>query len=205
MNAAIILLITLGGYFFAYFIYGKYLRDKIFKLDPRNETPAHVHEDGIDYVPTRRSILFGHHFATIAGLGPILGPAIGVIWGWLPALLWVFFGSIFLGAVHDFSILAVSLKNQGKFIGEVAEEIVGKRIKSILQVIIFFMLALAMGVFVLTITILFKMYPEGIIPTFGLIAIALVIGTALNRYNTSFYNNYNYWFDFYDRRSISWN
>ncbi|MBL7136865.1 MAG: carbon starvation protein A [Candidatus Marinimicrobia bacterium] len=186
MNAAIILLITLGGYFFAYFIYGKYLRDKIFKLDPRNETPAHVHEDGIDYVPARRSVLFGHHFATIAGLGPILGPAIGVIWGWLPALLWVFFGSIFLGAVHDFSILAVSLKNQGKFIGEVAEEIVGKRIKSILQVIIFFMLALAMGVFVLTITILFKMYPEGIIPTFGLIAIALVIGTALNRYHTPF-------------------
>ncbi|MCK4295455.1 MAG: carbon starvation protein A [Candidatus Marinimicrobia bacterium] len=186
MNAAVILLITVVGYILAYFIYGKYLRDKIFKLDPKNQTPAHLYEDGVDYVPARRSILFGHHFATIAGLGPILGPAIGVIWGWLPAFIWVFFGSIFLGAVHDFSILAVSLKNQGKFIGEVAGEIVGKRIKIILQVIIFFMLALAMGVFVLTITILFKMYPQGIIPTFGLIAIALVIGTALNRYNTPF-------------------
>ncbi|MCK4445791.1 MAG: carbon starvation protein A [Candidatus Marinimicrobia bacterium] len=186
MNAAVILLITVVGYILAYFIYGKYLRDKIFKLDPKNQTPAHLYEDGVDYVPARRSILFGHHFATIAGLGPILGPAIGVIWGWLPAFIWVFFGSMFLGAVHDFSILAVSLKNQGKFIGEVAGEIVGKRIKIILQVIIFFMLALAMGVFVLTITILFKMYPQGIIPTFGLIAIALVIGTALNRYNTPF-------------------
>jgi len=186
MNAVIILLITTGGYFFAYFIYGKFLRDRIFKLDPRNQTPAHLYQDGVDYVPARRSILFGHHFATIAGLGPILGPAIGVIWGWLPAFLWVFFGSMFLGAVHDFSILAVSLKNQGKFIGEVAEEIIGKRVKSILQVIIFFMLALAMGVFVLTITILFKMYPQGIIPTFGLIAIALVIGTLLNKYNTPF-------------------
>lgn len=186
MNATVILLITVVGYILAYFIYGKYLRDKIFKLDPKNQTPAHLYEDGVDYVPARRSILFGHHFATIAGLGPILGPAIGVIWGWLPAFIWVFFGSMFLGAVHDFSILAVSLKNQGKFIGEVAGEIVGKRIKIILQVIIFFMLALAMGVFVLTITILFKMYPQGIIPTFGLIAIALVIGTALNRYNTPF-------------------
>jgi len=181
LNSLIILSVTLGGYVLAYFIYGKYLRDKVFQLDPEHNTPAHELQDGVDYYPARKSVLFGHHFATIAGLGPILGPAIGVIWGWLPAFLWVLFGSIFLGAVHDFSILAVSLKHRGKFIGEVAEEIVGKRVKQILQILVFFLLSLSMGVFVLTISILFKMYPQGIIPTFGLIGIAAILGIGVNK------------------------
>lgn len=186
MNALVILLVTVGGYLCAYFVYARYLRDKVFQLDPGRPTPSHVYNDGVDYYPARRSVLFGHHFATIAGLGPILGPAIGVIWGWLPAFLWVFLGSIFLGAVHDFSVLAVSLKKQGKFIGEVAEEIAGKRIKQLLQIIVFFMLSLAMGVFVLTISILFRMYPEGIIPTFGLILIAVLLGWGINRIGLPF-------------------
>lgn len=186
MNSVVILLITVIGYLLAYFIYGRYLRDKIFGLDPAKRTPAHELQDNVDYFPARKSVLFGHHFATIAGLGPILGPAIGVIWGWLPAFLWVFFGSIFLGAVHDFSILAVSLKHRGKFIGEIAEEIAGKRVKQLLQALIFFMLALSMGVFVLTITILFEMYPAGIIPTFGLIIIAMMLGISVTKLHLPF-------------------
>ena len=91
----------------AYVIYGRFLARRIFQLDDSRPTPAHTSEDGVDYVPTKTPVLFGHHFASIAGLGPILGPAIAVIWGWLPAVIWVVLGSIFIGAVHDLGALAV--------------------------------------------------------------------------------------------------
>jgi len=183
MNATILLLLALCGFFLSYKFYATFLQDKIFKLETNLITPAHQINDGLDYVPTRKSILFGHHFATIAGLGPILGPAIGVIWGWLPAFLWIVFGSIFLGAVHDFSILIVSLKNKGLYIGELAEKFIGKRVKIIFQVLVFFMLSLAMGVFVLIIAILFNMYKEAVIPTLSLIFIAIIIGILFRKYN----------------------
>lgn len=183
MNSALLLLLTGGGFFSAYFIYGKYIRTRIFALDPDLPTPAHVRNDGIDYVPANRYVLFGHHFASIAGLGPILGPAIAVIWGWLPAFLWVLFGSIFLGAVHDFSALAISLKNNGRSIGEITEQLVGPRVKIIFLLLIFFLLALAMGVFVIVITQVFIMYPQGVLPTLALIVIAMFIGYGIYRYN----------------------
>ncbi len=183
MNSALLLLLTGGGFFSAYFLYGKYIRTRIFALDPDLPTPAHTKTDGVDYVPANRYVLFGHHFASIAGLGPILGPAIAVVWGWLPAFLWVFFGSIFLGAVHDFSALAISLKNDGKSIGEITEQLVGPRVKVIFQLLIFFLLALAMGVFVIVITQVFLMYPQGVLPTISLIFIAMLIGCAIYRYN----------------------
>ncbi|MFH1852020.1 MAG: carbon starvation protein A [Candidatus Neomarinimicrobiota bacterium] len=182
MNSAVLLLLSGLGFISAYFIYGKYLRVKIYELDPRRPTPAHRFEDGVDFVPANRYVLFGHHFASIAGLGPILGPAIAVIWGWLPALLWVVFGSIFIGAVHDFSALALSLRHDGRSIGEITENLVGPRAKILFQLIIFFLLALAMGVFVLVITQVFAMYPQGIIPTLSLIVIAVFIGLAIYKY-----------------------
>jgi len=99
------LLIAIGSfilYLIAYHTYGKFLGKKIFSLDPNAEVPSVKFKDGIDYVPTKRNIIFGHHFTSIAGAGPIVGPALAVIWGWVPALLWVIFGSILIGAVHDF-------------------------------------------------------------------------------------------------------
>ena len=181
MNSIFLLLITVVGFLLAYRFYGGFLQDKIIGIDRNLVTPAHKVNDGIDYVPTKKIVLFGHHFATIAGLGPILGPAIGVIWGWVPAFLWVFFGSIFMGAVHDFGILLISMKNKGVYIGELAEKIIGKRVKIIFQFLVFFMLSLAMGVFVLIIAILFTMYPEGVIPTAGLIFIAMLVGTLMRK------------------------
>ena len=89
-------------YLIAYNTYGKWLGRKIFKLDPEAPVPSVALNDDRDYVPTKKSIIFGHHFTSIAGTGPIVGPALAVIWGWVPALLWVLFGSIFIGAVHDF-------------------------------------------------------------------------------------------------------
>jgi len=119
----------LGGYVIAYFTYGKFLGKKIFKLAADNVCPSHELEDNIDFVPTNKHILFGHHFTSIAGLGPIVGPAVAVIWGWVPAVLWVLFGSIFIGAVHDFGALVISLRHQGRSIGDLSADIINHRVR----------------------------------------------------------------------------
>ena len=129
----------LGVYLFGYRLYAKHIAHNLFELDGTRETPAHALEDGQDYVPCKRYVLFGHHFASIAGLAPMLGPAIAVMWGWVPAMIWVVLGSIFIGAVHDFSALAVSLRAKGKSIGKVAESIIGHRAKCLFHVIIIFL------------------------------------------------------------------
>ncbi len=165
-------------YLLAYQFYAKHLAYKVFRLDPSRKTPAHVMPDGIDYVPANRFVLFGHHYASIAGLAPMLGPAIAVIWGWLPALLWVVLGSLFIGAVHDFSALVVSMRNRGVSVGQVAEEIIGKRAKILFHVLIFFLIALAMGVFVHVIATLLSTdyHPESIYPSGTLMVLAVGVG-----------------------------
>lgn len=165
-------------YFVVYRFYARYLGRRIFELDPTASTPAHSMTDGVDYVPCRRSILFGHHYASIAGLAPMLGPAIAVIWGWLPGMLWVVLGTLFIGAVHDFGALVVSMRNKGLSIGKVAEDLIGHRAKSIFLLIILFLICLVMGVFVRTVAGLFtaEFYPESVFPTFFLIGVAMVIG-----------------------------
>jgi carbon starvation protein len=182
-----IALFSIAAFLLAYRLYGTFLQNQILAIDPDRVTPAHELEDGIDYVPTNKFVLFGHHFASIAGLGPILGPAIAMSWGWLPALLWVIFGSIFIGAVHDFCSLELSLRYKGRSIGDITARVIGDRARLLFLLIIFFLLALAMGVFALTIGTLFSKFldgptaqfpghPEAILPTFGLIGIAMAIG-----------------------------
>jgi carbon starvation protein len=105
MSTLLVAILSGVGFIVAYNTYGRYLGRKIFNLDPAANVPANELHDGMDFVPTRREIVFGHHFTSIAGTGPIVGPAIAVFWGWLPALLWVVFGSILIGAVHDFGAL----------------------------------------------------------------------------------------------------
>ena len=119
MDALLLLVVCGGGFLIAYHTYGRFLARKIFKLDANAQVPSREFEDGVDYVPAQKGIIFGHHFTSIAGTGPIVGPAIGIIWGWVPALLWVVLGSIFMGAVHDFGALVVSMRNDGKSISEV--------------------------------------------------------------------------------------
>ena len=165
-------------YFVVYRFYARHLGARIFQLDPTRTTPAHEMNDGVDYVPCRRSILFGHHYASIAGLAPMLGPAIAVIWGWLPGMLWVVLGTLFIGAVHDFGALVVSMRHKGLSVGKVAEDLIGKRAKSIFLLIILFLICLVMGVFVRTIAGLFTaaFYPESVFPTFFLMVVAMIIG-----------------------------
>ncbi len=184
MNALILAIISLGGFLLAYRFYATFLAEKIFALNPAARTPAHEFEDGVDHVPTLKSILFGHHFASIAGAAPIVGPAIGVIWGWLPAFLWVVFGTIFLGAVHDFGSLVISLRHQGKSIGELTENIIGTRARNLFLLIMFFLLLILIAVFALVIALMFNWYPQTVFPIACEMIIAVAVGYMVYRMKT---------------------
>ena len=178
MSPVLAALCSFVVYLLGYHLYAKHIAKNVFDLTGEIETPAHALEDGRDYVPCRRYVLFGHHYASIAGLAPMLGPALAVMWGWLPAMIWIVFGTIFIGAVHDFSALAVSLRSKGKSIGKVAEAVVGPRAKSLFHAIIMFLIALAMGVFVQVVSQLFSnsFYPEAVFPSGVLMVLALGVG-----------------------------
>ncbi len=176
MNSLIVALLSAVGFILAYRLYGRFLSRKIFDIDPSRVTPAHQFEDGVDFVPTKKSILFGHHFTSIAGCGPIVGPAIAVIWGWVPALLWVVFGSIFMGAVHDFGALVISARNNGRTIGDITGELIGQRGRRLFLVLIFFSLLIVLAVFGLIMAILFRDYPAAVLPVWIEIPIALSLG-----------------------------
>jgi carbon starvation protein len=175
--------LALAAYAIAYRFYARYLATRLFDLDDTRPTPAHRFRDDIDYVPANRYVLFGHQYASITGLSPMLGPAIAVIWGWLPATLWVVLGGVFVGAVQDFGALAVSLRARGLSIGKITENLIGVRGKTLFHIIIFFLIALAMGVFVHIIATLFspEFYPESVLPSTLLIGIALAFGIGMYR------------------------
>ncbi len=179
MNSAILALIALIGYVIAYVTYGRYIGRRILKISDKHPMPSHTLRDDVDFVPARRSIVFGHHFTTIAGLGPIVGPAIGIIWGWLPAFLWVFLGSIFMGAVHDFSTLVVSARNKGLTMGELTGKIIGPSTRYALQFIMQLLLFIVLAVFAMIVGTLFYMYPEAVIPVWLQIPIAIWLGNRL--------------------------
>jgi len=163
-------------YVIAYHTYGRYLSKKIFRLRDTRPTPARQLRDAKDFVPTRKDVLFGHHFASIAGTGPIVGPAIGVIWGWVPALVWVVLGPILIGAVHDMGALVVSIRNEGKSIGEVIGKTISPRVRRFFFVIIFFELWIVIAIFALIIALLFQMYPYAVLAIWLEIPIAVWLG-----------------------------
>ncbi|MHC5108692.1 MAG: carbon starvation CstA family protein [Planctomycetota bacterium] len=164
------------AYLIAYHTYGKWLAKKIFRLDPDALTPSREVNDGTDFVPTDREVVFGHHFTSIAGTGPIVGPAIAVFWGWLPALLWVLFGSIFIGAVHDFGALVVSMRSRGQTIGEVAGRMINPRARLLFLAILFMALTVVIGIFGLVIAVIFTVYPISVFPVWAEIPMAIVVG-----------------------------
>ncbi len=176
MSSIFLVVVMLAGFVVAYHTYGKFLGQRIFKLSENRICPAVEFQDDSDYVPTDKHILFGHHFTSIAGLGPIVGPAVALIWGWLPAMLWVFFGTIFFGAVHDFGALVVSLRHQGRSIGDLSGDIINARVRILFLLIIFFLLLIVIAVFALIIAILFSMYPQAVIPVWLEVPIALWLG-----------------------------
>ena len=178
------LFIALGSlvlYIIAYHTYGRWLARKIFKLDPNAAMPSVALNDDKDFVPTNKSVLFGHHFTSIAGTGPIVGPAIAVIWGWLPALLWVLFGSILFGAVHDFGSLVVSMRNRGQTVGDIAGRVLTPRVRILFLLILFMALTIVLAIFGLVIAVVFKSYPAAIFPCLVQIPLAMIIGIWLHR------------------------
>jgi carbon starvation protein len=176
MGALLIMVLAFVGYIIMYQLYGKFIGRKIFALSATAKAPSVEFEDGVDYVPTRKEIIFGHHFTSIAGTGPITGPAVAIIWGWLPALIWVFVGSIIMGAVHDFGALIVSMRNQGKSIAEYTSKYVNDRSKIIFFLIVFLELWIVLAVFGLVIAIVFAMFPTSVLPVWLEIPIAVYLG-----------------------------
>jgi carbon starvation protein len=176
MGALAIMVIAFAGYIIMYQLYGKFIGSKIFALSGACKTPACEYEDGIDYVPTRKEIIFGHHYTSIAGTGPIVGPAIAIIWGWVPAMIWVFVGSIVMGAVHDFGALIISMRNQGKSISEYTAKYVNNRTKIFFFLIVFLELWIVIAIFGLVIAVVFAMYPTSVLPVWLEIPIAVYLG-----------------------------
>lgn len=173
-------------YLVAYHTYGRWLGGKIFGLCAQRVVPSRELNDGVDYVPSNRSIVFGHHFTSIAGTGPIVGPAIGVIWGWVPALLWVVFGSIFVGAVHDLGSLVVSLRNRGKSVGDLAGMLVGPRVRFLFMLVLVLALTLVLAVFGLVISAVFRQFPSSIFPCLVQIPLAVFVGLWLRKSGRGF-------------------
>ena len=176
MGALAIMVVAFIGYILAYQLYGRFIGSKIFKLSAAAKTPAVELEDGIDYVPTKKEVIFGHHFTSIAGTGPIVGPAIGVIWGWVPAMIWIFAGTIIMGGVHDFGALVISMRNQGKSIAEYTSKYVNSRTKFLFFVIVFLELWIVIAIFGLVIAIVFAMFPQSVFPVWCEIPIAVILG-----------------------------
>ena len=137
MNAIVLALIGMVILGLGYRYYSKFVAEKIFRLDPNYITPAHRYKDDVDFVPTNKFVLWGHHFTSVAGAAPIVGPAIAVYWGWLPAFLWVILGTVFAAGVHDFGTLVLSVRNKGQSVGTLAHRLIGSACKNIIPIYYF--------------------------------------------------------------------
>ena len=181
MSAILVMVLGLAAMAAGYFVYSKFIAEKIYRLDPDFKTPAHEYEDGIDFVPTNRYVLWGHHFTSVAGAAPIVGPAIAVIWGWLPAFLWVVLGTIFFAGVHDSGAIWASVRNRAKSVGALTGDVVGKRARSIFMIVIFLVLLMVNAVFAVVIAGLMMNFSSAVVPVWGAILVALVIGQMIYR------------------------
>ena len=181
MSAIVMMLLGLGAMFLGYVFYSKFIAEKIFKLDPNFKTPAHELEDGVDFVPTNKYVLWGHHFTSVAGAAPIIGPAIAVIWGWVPAFLWVVFGTIFFAGVHDAGAIWASNRNKAKSIGNLTGDVVGKRSQTLFMIVIFLVLLMVNAVFATAISGLLIKFSSSVVPVWGAIFVALIIGQIIFR------------------------
>jgi len=181
MQSVVIVVLGIAGMALGWFVYAKFIANKIYQLDPDFVTPAHEFNDGVDFVPTNKYVLWGHHFTSVAGAAPIVGPAIAVYWGWVPAVLWVTIGTIFFAGVHDFGAIWASARNKGKSIGALSEDVIGKRTRALFMIVIFLVLLMVNAVFGVIIAGLFVGTPGAVFPAWSAIAVALVIGQLIHR------------------------
>ncbi|WP_249869961.1 carbon starvation CstA family protein [Oceanobacillus saliphilus] len=178
MSGILVALVGMVVFALGYRYYSKFVAEKIYRLDPNYVTPAHRYNDGVDFVPTNKFVLWGHHFTSVAGAAPILGPAIAVYWGWLPAFLWVIIGTVFAAGVHDFGTLALSVRNKGQSVGTIADKLIGNRAKLLFLFIILILVLMVNAVFAWVIANLFINYPASVLPVFIQIPLAIWIGYA---------------------------
>ena len=181
MNAIMMAVVGLAMFFLGWRFYSRFIAERIYRLDPDFVTPSHEMEDGIDYVPTNKLVLWGHHFTSVAGAAPIIGPAIAIIWGWVPAFLWVVFGTIFFAGVHDFGAVWASVRNKARSIGSFTGDLVGKRAQSLFMIVIFLLLLMVNAVFAVAISSSFIRTPSAVLPAWSAILVALVIGQLIYR------------------------
>jgi carbon starvation protein len=186
MMTTLIIFVGFLLYFILYLTYGKKLERDVVKVSNEQETPSHRIYDGVDYIPARKEVLLGHHFASIAGAAPIIGPALAICWGWAPALLWVWFGNIFIGAVHDYLSLMASVRYDGKSIQFVATDLIGKRTGNAFYWIVFFLLILVVAAFAAIIGGLFVRTPAIASAYFYKIIAALILGVLIYRVKMNF-------------------
>jgi carbon starvation protein len=176
----IIFIIAALIFWLGYLKYGRFLA-RFFELDDRNPPPSDTMYDGVDYVPAPALVLFGHHFSSIAGAGPVLGPIIaGLAFGWLPVWLWVIIGSIFIGGVHDFSSLVISIRNRGRSIAEIANVYMSKRAYKLMLIFIWLTLIYVLTVFMYLTAVAFK--ADGGVATSSVLFIVLAVGFGLSLY-----------------------
>ena len=183
---ALIIVIGFLLYLILYFTYGKKLERDIVKASDDNEAPSKRLYDGVDYIPARKEVLFGHHFASIAGAAPIIGPALAICWGWLPGLLWVWFGNIFIGAVHDYLALMASVRYDGKSIQFVASDLMGKRTGTAFYWLVFFLLILVVAAFGAVVGGMFVKTPAIASAFIWMIVAALILGVLMYRMKMNF-------------------
>ena len=183
MSSLILVLVGLAMMAAGYLLYSRFLSQRVYQLSDAYTTPAHTMEDGVDFVPTNKYVLWGHHFTSVAGAAPIIGPAVAVIWGWVPAFLWVTLGTVFFAGMHDLGALWASQRHRGQSIGTLSGRYIGARGRNLFLVVIFLLLLMVNTAFAVVISNLLISTPTAVIPTWGAIVVALLIGQAIYRFN----------------------
>jgi len=186
VNSAVVILIAAAIYVGMYFTYGKALQNKVVRADSNRPTPAHKLYDGVDYVPAHPMVLYGHHFASIAGAGPIVGPAVAMAWGWLPGLLWVWFGNVFIGAVHDYLALMSSVRYDGKSVQWIAGKLMSRRTSMAFELYVWFALVLVVAAFGAVISGIFVNTPGAATASWLFMLVAVILGLLLYRWQIEF-------------------
>lgn len=182
MNAIWLVVIAVIAFLLGYRFYGSFVARRL-GVDPSRKTPAHTQTDGIDYVPAKAPVLLGHHFASIAGAAPIIGPVTAAVFGWVPVILWILIGGIFMGAVHDFSSLVASVRHQGRSLGEVINERIGRDGKRLFLAFSFFALILVISAFLIIVAKTFESNPSAGTASILFIALAVLFGLFMRRTN----------------------
>jgi len=185
MSGSLVLVVSVICFVAGYRFWGRRVAQWL-GVQPDRPTPAHTRPDGVDYVPTRPSVLLGHHFSSIAGAAPIIGPIAAASYGWVAVLLWILIGGVFMGAVHDFSALIISVRHDGRGLGSVLEERVGRGMKNLFLVFVLAALILVIGVFTNAVAMTFVAVPETATASMLFIALAVGFGLSVYRWNVPF-------------------